>query len=110
MSAAPRTCSRFYCDKVKARLCCADCRRRCSNRCANDPSRCKLVEEPAPPPPAYGNKAGKRYRSFDPACAQRLYDKGLTDSEIAERLGVSAGAITGWRHNEGLGPKRRGRT
>lgn len=52
-----RTCTRFYCDKVKARLCCADCRRRCANRCANDPSRCKLVEEPAPPPPAYGNKA-----------------------------------------------------
>lgn len=108
MSAAPRTCSRFYCDKVKARLCCADCRRRCDNRCVNDPALCRLVEEPAPP--AYGNKAGKRYRSFDPARAQKLYNKGLTDTEIAERLGVSPGTITTWRHNEGLGPDRRKET
>lgn len=104
-----RTCTRFYCDKVKARLCCADCSRRCDNRCLNSPEACGLLAAPEPPP-TLGNKAGKRYRSFDPAQAQRLYDKGLTDSEIAERLGVSAGAITGWRHNEGLGPKRRGRT
>lgn len=42
----PRMCSRFFCDAVKERRCCADCSRayRCARRCLNDPKRCGLVE------------------------------------------------------------------
>lgn len=110
MSKTPRTCSRFYCDKVKARRCCADCDRRCSNRCINDPARCGLVEaDTAPSLTVPGNTAGKKYRSFDPARALNLYHKGLTGAEIAERLGVSRTTIYLWIKNEGLGPKRKGK-
>lgn len=46
-----RYCTRFYCDKVRERRCCADCwrrvRRKCRNACQNDPSRCGLQNKAA---------------------------------------------------------------
>ena len=43
---SPRMCSRFHCDYRGDRYCCADCwnRHDCSNRCLNDPSRCRLED------------------------------------------------------------------
>ena len=35
-----RFCTIFYCDKVQASRCCADCDRRCANACQNHPLRC----------------------------------------------------------------------
>lgn len=41
-----RWCSRFYCDEVGERRCCADCWRKkqnkCQDACQNHPSRCGL--------------------------------------------------------------------
>ena len=34
-----RFCTIFYCDKVQASRCCADCDRQCANACQNHPSR-----------------------------------------------------------------------
>ncbi|MDO4989316.1 MAG: hypothetical protein Q4E45_02310 [Eubacteriales bacterium] len=40
-------CSRFYCDKMKERICCRSCFwvDRCSNPCHNTPDRCGLAEK-----------------------------------------------------------------
>ena len=58
----PRACSRFYCDKLRAPLCCADCERRenlkCKNACKNDPARCGL-EAAAGVQPAKGRHGKK---------------------------------------------------
>lgn len=40
-----RFCTIFYCDKVQASRCCADCDRRCANACQNHPSRCGLEDK-----------------------------------------------------------------
>ena len=47
---APRMCSRFYCELLQGKFCCADCghSHRCVNPCLNDPSRCGL-EDKTPP-------------------------------------------------------------
>lgn len=100
-----RKCRQFYCDHRRDRWCCADCPEPCSNPCLNSPQRCGLVDEPKPP--AYGNKAGIAYRSLDPAAAKRLYDQGLTDTEIGERLGCSTTTVQHWRKAEGLGQQYR---
>ena len=34
-----RFCTIFYCDKVQASRCCADCDRQCANACQNHPSQ-----------------------------------------------------------------------
>ena len=41
-----RMCQRFYCDKMRDRFCCRDCRHyvMCNNPCENDPSRCGLED------------------------------------------------------------------
>lgn len=43
-----RYCSRFHCDHVGERRCCADCWRKtrgCRNPCYNDPARCGLEDK-----------------------------------------------------------------
>ena len=40
-----RFCTIFYCDKVQASHCCADCEKRCANACQNHPSRCGLEDK-----------------------------------------------------------------
>ena len=40
-----RFCTIFYCDKVQASRCCADCDRQCANACRNHPSRCGLEDK-----------------------------------------------------------------
>ncbi len=40
-----RFCTIFYCDKVQASRCCADCDRQCANACQNHPSRCGLEDK-----------------------------------------------------------------
>ena len=42
-----RYCEIFYCDKVRASRCCADCEKPCKKACQNHPSRCG-VEDKAP--------------------------------------------------------------
>ena len=43
-----RFCTRFYCDEVGERRCCADCWRKaqlkCNNFCLNHPDRCLLED------------------------------------------------------------------
>ena len=41
-----RYCTRFYCDHLGDRICCASCRYRkdCGNPCLNHPSRCRLED------------------------------------------------------------------
>lgn len=41
-----RYCSRFHCDSMGDRYCCATCpwRRDCANPCLNHPSRCRLED------------------------------------------------------------------
>ena len=40
--------------------------------------------------------------SFDEEKALELYNQGLTDREIGEKLFVSSSSICGWRHRRGL--------
>ena len=41
-----RMCQRFYCDRMRERVCCRDCRHyvSCRNSCENHPSRCGLED------------------------------------------------------------------
>ncbi len=38
-----RQCKVFYCDRRRGRYCCADCTRKCDNRCLNQPRKCGNV-------------------------------------------------------------------
>lgn len=42
-----RYCQRFYCDRMRKRLCCTSCekRDRCRRPCLNHPDRCGLKQK-----------------------------------------------------------------
>jgi hypothetical protein len=40
-----RHCEVFFCDHIRERLCRADCKRPCRDRCKNNPDKCKLVRK-----------------------------------------------------------------
>ena len=106
MSKQTIKCSTFRCFRHGDRRCCQGYREPCEYQCSSAPERCGLMEGPAAPPPEPWNPSGHKYRSFDPRAAWWLYNKGRTDCEIGDRLGVAAATITKWRSNEGIGPKR----
>lgn len=41
-------CKVFNCDHARGRRCCAECEKKCSRRCLNDPHKCGLAEQRAP--------------------------------------------------------------
>lgn len=46
MRALNTLCTRFHCDHMGDRVCCANCEkyRKCKNPCMNDPRKCGLSE------------------------------------------------------------------
>lgn len=46
-----------------------------------------------------GKKKGSRPRCFDTVAAMRLYEEGLNDRQIADRLGTRPQYIWAWRDN-----------
>ena len=56
-------------------------------------------------------EGGRRGRKRDDAryrAIRALYDEGLNDVQIGERVGLSRGAIYNWRQREGLPANARG--
>ena len=56
----------------------------------------------SPPPAPETAKKGGRPISFDAELARRLWAEGLTDAEIAEKLGIPVERLVRWRQRVGL--------
>lgn len=99
MSKQAIKCSVFHCWRTGDRRCCQGCKNPCEKQCQNSPDKCKLVytgesvhqaRRPAYPP-------------FDEAAARALFDQGLTDAEIGERLGIHKNTVLAWRKKNKMG-------
>lgn len=56
----------------------------------------------SPPPAPETAKKGGRPISFDEELARRLWAEGMTDAEIAEKLGIPVERLVRWRRRVGL--------
>lgn len=82
--------------------CCRDCRDiECKSRCQNDPARCHCWEDQ---PSA---KRRGRLTKLDRVEISRLYDQGLLQRDIAERLGCSKSAVSAVLREKGGGKRAR---
>lgn len=74
------------CRRRHSAPCCRDCREKgCSARCQNDPARCNCWADKPP--------RQKRERKVDSLQVAWLYGQGLTQAEVAERLGCSKNTV-----------------
>ena len=55
-----------------------------------------------------GGRRGRKRDDSRYLAIKALYDEGLNDTQIAEKMGVSRGAIYNWRQREGLPANARG--
>lgn len=73
------------------------------NVCTRKEIRELLAEAGVLPPPApAAEKKGGRPLSFDEELARRLWAEGMTDAEIAEKLGIPVERLVRWRQRVGL--------
>lgn len=67
-----------------------------ANRLLDSQAKTPKKKEPA--------KATKEIRRIDWELGRKLYDEKQSDAEIAEALGCTSSAVTGWRKRRGLPP------
>lgn len=99
MSKQTIKCSTFRCFRHGDRRCCQGCREPCEYQCRNSPDKCKLVFAGE----SVHQACRPAYPPFDEAAAKDLFDQGLTDSEIGERLGVHRNTVLAWRKKNKMG-------
>ena len=67
-----------------------------ANRLLDSQAKTPKKKEPA--------KATKEIKRIDWELGRKLYDEKQSDAEIAEALGCTSSAVTGWRKRRGLPP------
>lgn len=78
--------------------CCKDCREAyCESRCKNDPERCKCWADKPP--------YKKRERKVGSLQVAWLYGQGMTQLEIARRLGCNRKTVGAILHEMGVGKR-----